>query len=348
MDGVVADFDTYVSLLLKRPIRWHNTVGDLTEKEWDANYPTRRGPARNIVDYMKGDKTKMSPIMTNSESIYQFGNNAYGKPCTALNILRETVMGRELFDYAFKEYCRRWAFKHPTPEDFFRTREDASAVDLDWFWRGWFYGTDHCDMAMKEIKMFVIDSENPTVEKAIDKERKEGRPADISLKRDRAEKLVTLVELDPAARDFYYSFDPHKVTKTDQKQFEEFTKTLTPEEKALMDSHSYYYQITVENVGGLIMPLIFQFTLKDGSSKEFRIPAEIWKMSEPTVTKVFVLSQPAVEIALDPFLETADVELNNNHWPAKMVPNRFDLFKDKRGRGQEENEMQKARREGNQ
>ena len=320
----------------------------LTEKEWDANYPTRRGPARNIVDYMKGDKSKMSPIMTNSESIYQFGNNAYGKPCTALNILRETVMGRELFDYAFKEYCRRWAFKHPTPEDFFRTMEDASAVDLDWFWRGWFYGTDHCDMAMKEIKMFVIDSENPTVEKGIDKERKEARPADISLKRDREEKLVTLVELDPAARDFYYSFDPHKVTKTDQKQFEEFTKTLTPEEKALMDSHSYYYQITVENVGGLIMPLIFQFTLKDGSSKEFRIPAEIWKMSEPTVTKVFVLSQPAVEIALDPFLETADVELNNNHWPAKMVPNRFDLFKDKRGRGQEENEMQKARREGNQ
>ena len=320
----------------------------LTEKEWDANYPTRRGPARNIVDYMKGDKTKMSPIMTNSESIYQFGNNAYGKPATALNILRETVMGRELFDYAFKEYCKRWAFKHPTPEDFFRTMEDASAVDLDWFWRGWFYGTDHCDMAMKEIKMFVMDSENPTVEKAIDKERKDARPADISLKRDREEKLVTLVELDPAARDFYYSFDPHKVTKTDQKQFEEFTKTLTPEEKALMDSHSYYYQITVENVGGLIMPLIFQFTLKDGSKKEFRIPAEIWKMSEPTVTKVFVLPQPAIEIALDPFLETADVELNNNHWPAKMVPNRFDLFKEKRGRGQEENEMQKARREGNQ
>jgi hypothetical protein len=320
----------------------------ITEKEWDANYPTRRGPARNIVDYMKGDKTKMSPIMTNSESIYQFGNNAYGKPCTALNILRETVMGRELFDYAFKEYCRRWAFKHPTPEDFFRTMEDASAVDLDWFWRGWFYGTDHCDMAMKEIKLFVIDSENPTVEKAIDKERKEARPTDISLKRDREEKLVTLVELDPAARDFYYSFDPYKVTKTDQKQFEEFSKSLTPEEKALIDSHSYYYQITVENVGGLIMPLIFQFTLKDGSKKEFRIPAEIWKMSEPTVTKVFVLPQPAVEIALDPFLETADVELSNNHWPAKLVPNRFDLFKDKRGRGQEENEMQKARREGNQ
>ncbi len=320
----------------------------LTEKEWDANYPTRRGPARNIVDYMKGDKTKMSPIMTNSESIYQFGNNAYGKPCTALNILRETIMGRELFDYAFKEYCRRWAFKHPTPEDFFRTMEDASAVDLDWFWRGWFYGTDHCDMAMKEIKLFVLDSENPTVEKAIDKERKDSRPTDISLKRDREEKLVTFVEVDPAVRDFYYSFDPHKVTKTDLKQYEEFTKSLSKEEKELIDGHRYYYQITVENVGGLIMPLIFQFTQKDGTKKEFRIPAEIWKMSEPTVTKVFVLDQPAIDITLDPYLETADVELNNNYWPARMVPNRFDLYKEKKNRGSEENEMQKAKREGNQ
>ncbi len=317
----------------------------LTEKEWDANYPTRRGPARNIVDYMKGDKSKMSPIMTNSESIYQFGNNAYGKPATALNILRETVMGRELFDYAFKEYCRRWAFKHPTPEDFFRTMEDASAVDLDWFWRGWFYGTEHCDMSLKEVKMFVLDSENPNIEKEADRNKKQNQPKDISLMRDRQEKIPTWVEMDPASRDFYYSFDPYKVTKTDVKNYDEFQKSLNDDEKKLMATKRYYYQLTVENVGGLIMPLIFEFTLEDGNKKQFRIPAEIWKMSEPTVTKVFVLDQPAKEIALDPLLETADVELNNNFWPAKVVPTRFDLFKDKRGRAQEENEMQKARRE---
>jgi hypothetical protein len=317
----------------------------MAEKEWDANYPTRRGPARNIVDYMKGDKSKMSPIMTNSESIYQFGNNAYGKPATALNILRETIMGRELFDYAFKEYCRRWAFKHPTPEDFFRTMEDASAVDLDWFWRGWFYGTDHCDMALKDIKLFVIDSENPAVEKAKDQKVKMDAPADISLKRDRAEGIKTLVELDLATRDFYNSFDPYKVTKTDQKNYDEFLKSLSNDEKALLDAKKYYYQITVENVGGLIMPLIFEFRLENGTSQQFKIPAEIWKMSEPTVTKVFVLDAPAKEIVLDPLLETADVDLNNNFWPAKVIPNRFDLFKEKRGRMQEENEMQKARKE---
>ena len=317
----------------------------LAEKEWDANYPTRRGPARNIVDYMKGDKSKMSPIMTNSESIYQFGNNAYGKPATALNILRETIMGRELFDYAFKEYCRRWAFKHPTPEDFFRTMEDASAVDLDWFWRGWFYGTDHCDMALKEIKLFVLDSENPTVEKAKDKQTKSEAPADISLRRDRAEGIPTMVELDPATRDFYNSYDPYKVTKTDQKNYDEFLKSLSAEEKAMMDAKKFYYQVTVENVGGLIMPLIFEFRLDNGKTEQFKIPAEIWKMSEPTVTKVFVLDAPAKEIVLDPLLETADVELNNNFWPSRIVPTRFDLFKEKRGRMPEENEMQRAKKE---
>ena len=159
----------------------------LAEKEWDREFPIRRGPARNIVDYMKGDKTKMSPIMTNSESIYQFGNNAYGKPATGLNILRETVMGRELFDYAFKEYCRRWAFRHPTPDDFFRTMEDASAVDLDWFWRGWFYTTEHCDMNLKSVREFTINGHDPKVEKALLKAKADAQPADISLMRDKQE-----------------------------------------------------------------------------------------------------------------------------------------------------------------
>ena len=92
--------------------------------------------------------------MTNSENIIGFGPNAYTKPATGLNILRETIMGRELFDYAFKEYARRWAFKHPEPADFFRTMEDASGEDLDWFWRGWFYGTDACDISLDTVKYY--------------------------------------------------------------------------------------------------------------------------------------------------------------------------------------------------
>ena len=315
----------------------------LAEKEFDPNYPTRRGPARNIVDYMKGDKTKMSPIMTNSESIYQFGNNAYGKPATALNILRETIMGRELFDYAFKEYARRWAFKHPTPEDFYRTMEDASGVDLDWFWRGWFYGTEHCDMNLKEVKLYKWNTRNPEVENAFKKELKDAQPADISLQRDRAEGMVTQMDVDKDIIDFYTTYDPFKVTMLDVKDYEEYAKRLTEDEKKMINSDKYYYQITVENVGGLIMPLIFEFEFADGTTRRFKIPAEIWKMSEPTVTKVFALDREATSIALDPQLETADVELNNNFWPARIIPTKFELFKQGQQRP-EENPMQRAKR----
>ena len=315
----------------------------LAEKEFDPNYPTRRGPARNIVDYMKGDKTKMSPIMTNSESIYQFGNNAYGKPATALNILRETIMGRELFDYAFKEYARRWAFKHPTPEDFYRTMEDASGVDLDWFWRGWFYGTEHCDMNLKEVKLYKWNTRNPEEENAFKKELKDAQPADISLQRDRAEGMVTQMDVDKDIIDFYTTYDPFKVTMLDVKDYEEYAKRLTEDEKKMINSDRYYYQVTVENVGGLIMPLIFEFEFADGTRRRFKIPAEIWKMSEPTVTKVFALDREATSIALDPQLETADVELNNNFWPARIIPTKFELFKQGQQRP-EENPMQRAKR----
>ena len=302
----------------------------LAEKEWDREFPIRRGPARNIVDYMKGDKTKMSPIMTNSESIYQFGNNAYGKPATGLNIMRETIMGRELFDYAFKEYCRRWAFRHPTPEDFFRTMEDASAVDLDWFWRGWFYTTEHCDMNLKSVREFTINGRDPKVEKALLKSKADAQPADISLTRDKQEGIVPIVDQNPVTRDKYNDDNPYAVSAEDEKKYEEYKKNLTPEEQKLLNETNYFYELTVENVGGLLMPVIFEFTFEDGTKQIERIPAEIWKMSEATASKVFRFGKKVTNIALDPLLETADVELNNNFWPTRNVPSQFELFKQKR------------------
>jgi hypothetical protein len=302
----------------------------LAEKEWDREFPIRRGPARNIVDYMKGDKTKMSPIMTNSESIYQFGNNAYGKPATGLNIMRETIMGRELFDYAFKEYCRRWAFRHPTPEDFFRTMEDASAVDLDWFWRGWFYTTEHCDMNLKSVREFTINGNDPKVEKALLKAKVDGQPADISLTRDKQEGILPIVDQNPITRDKFNDDNPYEVTAEDEKKYEEYKKNLTPEEQKLMNETNYFYELTVENIGGLLMPVIFEFTFEDGTKQIERIPAEIWKMSETTASKVFRFGKKVTNIALDPLLETADVELNNNFWPTRNVPSQFELFKQKR------------------
>jgi hypothetical protein len=316
----------------------------LAEKEYDRNYPTRRGPARNIVDYMKGDKSTMSPIMTNSESIYQFGNNAYGKPATALNILRETIMGRELFDYAFKEYCSRWAFRHPTPEDFFRTMEDASAVDLDWFWRGWFYGTDHCDMNLKDVKIFRLNTHNPEIEKTLEREKKENAAPDISLQRDAAEKMKVEVDSDPDMRDFYTTYDPYKVTTLDRTEYDEYVKKLTDKEKELLAKNMLYYQVTVENKGGLIMPLIFDLQFQDGTTRRIHIPAEIWKRSEKEVTKVFACEREVKSIVLDPQLETADVDISNNAWPERITPTRFELFKESQSRSRE-NPMQRAIRE---
>ncbi len=316
----------------------------LTEKEFDRDYPTRRGSARNIRDYMGGDKSRISPIMTNSESIYQFGNNAYGKPATALNILRETVMGRELFDYAFKEYSRRWAFRHPSPADFFRTMEDASGVDLDWFWRGWFYTTDHVDIALDQVRWMQMDTGNPQTEAEFNRAKAAREPADISLIRDEEFIRETYLEADPSLHDFYTQWDRFEVLDLDWKEYEEWMAELTEEEKALLSSDKQFYEITFRNEGGLVMPLIVEFEYEDGEREVRRIPAEIWKMSEPTVTKVFVTDRPAVRIVLDPYLETADVDMSDNAWPPRPEPTRFEVFKQKEWGGGGENPMQRVQR----
>ena len=313
----------------------------LTEQEWERGYPSRRGPAHMIADYMRGDKKYISPIMTNSESIFQFGNNAYGKPATALNILRETIMGRELFDYAFKMYCERWKFKHPTPADFFRTMEDASAVDLDWFWRGWFYGSDHVDISMDNVKWFQMNTMNPEVEKAIKKEQYENRDKGISEIRDVDAIKQTVNEADPSIDDFYAKRDVFLVDALDKKEYEEFMNKLSPEDKKLLNSNKQFYELSFTNKGGLVMPLIIEVTFVDNTTQVIRIPAEIWRMYEDKVSKVLILEKEAKSFRLDPFLETADTDLNNNSWPANVEPTRYELFQQKK---MNENPMQRQKR----
>ena len=298
-----------------------------TEQEWERGYPSRRGPAPKIVDYMKGDKKYISPIMTNSESIWQFGNNAYGKPATALNILRETIMGRELFDYAFKVYANRWMFKHPTPEDFFRTMEDASGVDLDWFWHGWFYTTDCVDISLDGVKYFRLDSQNPEIEKPKRKQERETEDKNISELRNRTEIKQTENEKDPSLNDFYVTYDPLNVTEEDKKRYEKYLGSLTDEERALLNSNYNYYELSFSNMGGLVMPLILEFAFEDGTTEVKRIPAEVWRVNNFEVSKIFWFEKQVTGIRLDPFLETADVDVSNNMWPRKSVPSRFQLYK---------------------
>ncbi|MGY8927505.1 MAG: M1 family aminopeptidase, partial [Flavobacteriales bacterium] len=313
----------------------------LTEQEWERDYPSRRGPARHITNYMRGDKEFISPIMTNSESIWQFGNNAYGKPATALNILRETVMGRELFDYAFKTYCERWKFKHPSPADFFRTMEDASAVDLDWFWRGWFYTTDHVDISLDEVKWFELDTRDPNIEKA--KAEKVNNDKAPLISKDRNYKSIkeTANERDPSIDDFYAKRNVYKVDALDIEEYEEFKKKFSKEELELLNSGKQFYELKMSNIGGLPMPIIIQFTFADNTTEIIKIPAEIWRRNEEKISKVFIFDQEVSSILLDPFLEVADTDVSNNSWPTKQAATKFELYKKRRTN---ENPMQRDQR----
>ncbi len=311
----------------------------LSEQEWQRDYPSRRGPAPNIVDYMKGDPSTLVPIMQNSESIPQFGNNAYGKPATALNILRETIMGRSLFDYAFKEYARRWAFKHPEPADFFRTMEDASAVDLDWFWRAWFYGIEPVDIALEEVKFYTLQSMEPKIEESLIAAEKAKNRYITDIKNDTAISK-TIVDMKPQLKDFYNNYNPLKVTEADKELYDYLMKSLSADERSLLTTNNLFYELSFKNVGGVVMPIILEFEFEDGTKELQRIPAEVWRMDNEQLKKVFVFQKKVKTIALDPYLETADVDVSNNHYPKKNQPSRFQLFKQQRGGG--ENPMRRS------
>jgi hypothetical protein len=298
----------------------------LAQQAWEEGYPSRRGHAADITNYMKS--TNQVPIMTNSESILQFGNNAYGKPATALNILRETVMGRELFDFAFKEYAQRWMFKRPTPSDFFRTMEDASAIDLDWFWRGWFYTTDHVDIALGNIHLYRPNSQNPDTEAAWKRALESEKPTFISDLRDKGQWLRTTDK--PELLDFYNEHDKFTATNKARNTYNSANKKLEQWEKDLLVDERNFYIVDFENKGGLVMPIIVQLTFADKTTEQLHIPAEIWRKNSSNVSKLFITDKEITAIAIDPNWETADVDVNNNYWPARPIKSSFELYKRKK------------------
>jgi hypothetical protein len=309
----------------------------LSEQEWQTDYPSWRGEPRNITDYMLSEA--QVPIMTNSESVLQFGNNAYGKPATALNILRETVLGRELFDYAFKEYSRRWKFKRPMPADFFRTLEDASGVDLDWFWHGWFYTTDHTDISIETVKMYNLNTHNPENEKAEARKLRDAQVETQSQKRNKP--LAKRTEQFPTLNDFYNTYDELKVTDRDREEYQKFIATLNDKEKEFFNAGLNFYVVELKNLGGLVMPVIFEIEYTDGSKEEMRIPAEIWRYNNTQVAKLMVSKKEIKTLTLDPHLETADTDLNNNYFPRRVVKSRFQIFKEQQA---QPNPMQQQER----
>ncbi|MER3472412.1 MAG: aminopeptidase, partial [Chitinophagaceae bacterium] len=330
----------------------------LAEELFDNKFPSRRGPAWTITDYMKLPKDQLEPIMTNSENIIGFGPNAYSKTATGLNILRETIMGRQLFDYAFKEYARRWAFKHPEPADFFRTMEDASGEDLDWFWRGWFFSTEACDISIDSVKYAKADVNGNLPDNLRDTVVMQSVPKpqvnafeDISKVRNRQDANIKFAtDVDTSLRDFYWKYD-RGLEPVDTAKYRvpvaSAVETLSEADKQKL-ANKHFYELSFSNKGGLVMPIIIEWTYEDGTKEIDVIPAQIWRYNENKVTKFFMKDKRVTGIRLDPMRETADIDESNNSWgnvPAE--PSRFQIFKIKGGaaRGQSSgapNPMQKA------
>ncbi|MES2805737.1 MAG: M1 family metallopeptidase [Bacteroidota bacterium] len=286
----------------------------MAEQEMGTNFPSSRGPASKIVPYMSGDQKFLEPIMSNSETIVQFGANAYGKPATGLNILRETIMGRELFDHAFKVYANRWKFKHPTPEDFFRTMEDASAVDLDWFFRGWFYSTDFVDIGVKEVKQYFV-SETAT------KELK-----DAVVRRGRfGQEKGPFVYLVPGTSEELSAKDKKALAIADVNLLSEYVnQNFSADEKLKLKSPKYFYEVEFNKPGGMLMPIIVELTYEDDTKETFKYPAQIWRKNNDTAKKVYATEKAIKKIQIDPKLETADIDVTNNAWPKEEVKSKFD------------------------
>jgi len=298
--------DTFVQYLTEQEFAesYPEVLGTLEK------YPSRRGDPKKIIPYMSGDQNFISPIMSNPENIFQLGANAYAKPATALNILRETIMGRDLFDHAFKTYSKRWMFKHPTPEDFFRTMEDASAVDLDWFWRGWFYTTDFVDIGINSFKKYSISTSPPDKVK----EMVEG----YGINSDEMIESIYMLE----------DKDDQTINKLRQdrlKVLEDYLK----ENNSDSEIPKYFYEIGFEKPGGLVMPIIVKYTYADGSSDIVKYPVQIWRKNLDQVYKVVTSDKEIIEVTLDPNFETSDVNMNNNNWPRKEIKSKFKLFKEK-------------------
>lgn len=326
----------------------------LAEELWDNKFPSRRGPAFSIADYMKLPKDQLEPIMTNSENIIQFGPNAYSKPATGLNILRETIMGRELFDFAFKTYAERWAFKHPTPADFFRTMEDASGEDLDWFWRGWFYSIDPVDIALDTVIGFKIDTAKLSAlpvrggtERRLDKPIQNSFD-DISKIRNRQDKSIVFeTDKDTTLRDFYWRYDRGLEPYDSVYRFKSATTAFETADQADLEKYlgKYLYQINCSNKGGLVMPIIVEWTYTDGTKEVDRLPAQIWRKNELKVSKVFLKDKEVASVKLDPLRETADIDEANNSFPKAPSMSKLGMFKIKqaaRGQSSGANPMQAA------
>ncbi|GAA3585041.1 M1 family metallopeptidase [Snuella lapsa] len=270
---------------------------------------------QSIVPFMSGDKNIMRPIMTTSDSelLTQFGNNFYIKPTVGLQILRHSVIGPELFDQAFKEYANRWKYKHPNPGDLFRTLEDATATDLDWFFRGWFFTTDNVDMELSDVKWFKVHEEDLNIEDQ--KKKVQGQ--------------LTGSETAKQRTDFSNGPETVTLTSTPDYAYGGFLSRIDEPELRKQLSRKNIYELTIKNIGGLVMPVTIAWHYTDGSTEIDKLPAEVWRRNEYEIKKTFVKEKEVSKVSLDPNFEFADTDTTNNTFPKTESVSEFDTFKNK-------------------
>lgn len=283
-----------------------------TEQERYENYPSWWGTGKSIAPFMKSDKSIQRPVMTNSEQIIAFGAEQYAKVATSLSILRETVMGPELFDRAFKEYATRWAFKHPQPADFFRSMEDASAVDLDWFWKGWYYSTDHVDVELDQVKWYRAKAQVTTM----DNKGVNVKPGDLASGKEKAKP----VDFSSGPQEFALLDAPDNF-------YGEFTSRIDDGAVRAAFADKNFYEITIKNKGGLVMPLVIEWTYKDGSKELQHVPAEVWRTNENEFHKIFLKDKEVVNVVIDPNQDTGETNLEDNVFPKKPAESKVEQFK---------------------
>ncbi len=288
---------------------------------WEKGFKNDRSVPRNLARYMKG--ADLVPIMTTADSLLKVGGSAYAKPGAGLNLLRDTILGPERFDFAFKAYANRWKFKRPEPADFFRTISDASGRDLDWFWRGWFYSIDPCSISIDTIHQYILDTGNPAIDKLIAKKEKEDRVKTVSEVRDA--NLKTYEQLHPELQDFYSNYDEFSVLPSEQQKFQEFLKKLEEEEidPNILTIKRNFYVIDFSNKGGLIMPIPLKIEYTDGTSEEFQIPAEIWRTNNQNVSKLLITTKELKSVQVDPHEELPEINRDLNFWPRRLMKEHF-------------------------
>ena len=300
----------------------------LAEQEWEDDYPSRRGEPRKIADYMKSER--QVPIMTNADSVLQLGNNAYGKPAAALTILRETILGRELFDFAFQQYAKRWKFKRPSPADFFRTMEDASGVDLDWFWKGWFYSTDHVDISVDNVRHYRVNTKDPNQENKWREQKDRDEPSSVTARREAGKRK--LVDELPRLKDFYNENDEYTVTNKELNDYATILEGLDEEDREILKLKDHVHVLDFTNRGGLVMPIILSIEYEKGKREEMRLPAAIWRKNPDRVSKLLIRDRKIRSVTVDPYWETADTDVTNNHFPRKPEELRLEIHQRKKSR----------------